>query len=301
MAKQTQMLGIDEGTDDPTLDPNSPDYSSQKQQTPVQVPSQQPDAANPPVTMPAPAPVLQTDPQPQQSSDPVQDVIAQQAAALPPQNTAADAAAGIPSNIIQAHGVNGQIIAMPGQDVSATMTQPVAGAAAPVAGPASNAALYQQQLAALMGRSLVPQATDPEIAAPLAANRLAEDRATAQQRAFLAERDAHEGTNNSGGFDTGNLGILEDSAQRQGEFAGGLYKDATNNRINQLLQTLALEGNRMSEEDRNALTAELERLRLSQSQSQFDTGNALQLGEFNAVQNTDALKALAALISAGGA
>lgn len=82
--------------------------------------------------------------------------------------------------------------------------------------------------------------TSPGIAQPLAAERLAEQRAQEQQRQFLAERNSAEGFSDSGGADTGMLGILQDSAQRQGQYAGDLYKNADQTRVQQLLSSLGL-------------------------------------------------------------
>ncbi len=301
MAYQRNTVGLDD-PNDPNVDPNQDPMNTGKQAPVPTVPGIDsggqvaPDPTQQ-VTPPAPAPVVQTaTPEPAPSANPVQDVIAQQAAALGPSPDQ------IPSNIVQAHGVNGQIIAMPGQDVSATLSNPTQLPGGPAAAtPATNANLFQSKLAELMSRGLVPQATDPEIAAPLAAERLAEDRGTAKQRALLAEQNARNGTDMSGGADSRNLGILEDSAQRQGAFAGDLYKTATNDRINQLTQILGLEGNQLSEQDRLALQSELTRLQLSQNQAQYDTSNALQLGEFNATQNSQALRDLVAIIQGGGA
>ena len=179
-------------------------------------------------------------------------------------------------------------------DLTQAAPQPSGGVSTAVQ-PQTTPALFQQGLNSLLSRSTTPQATDPEIAAPLAANRLSESQNVDLQRAMLAEQASQEGTLGSGGFDTRKLGILEDSAQRSGQYEGDLYKNATTQRIQELQSALSLAGSTMDANQKNALQKELldlENRRTDQQQGQFDTSNSLQLGEFNAQQNQQALLAL---------
>jgi hypothetical protein len=68
--------------------------------------------------------------------------------------------------------------------------------------------------------------SSPEVAPAIQANQLAEQRGFENNRNLLAERAAANGTNNSGGFESQLLGLAQDRAQREGQFAGNAMMQA---------------------------------------------------------------------------
>jgi hypothetical protein len=95
--------------------------------------------------------------------------------------------------------------------------------------PTTIAQSFQQALV----NKLNPQpltANAPEVAPAIQANQLAEQRGFDRNRNMLAERAAANGTNNSGGFETGLLGLAQDRSQREGQFAGNALMQAQQER-----------------------------------------------------------------------
>lgn len=116
--------------------------------------------------------------------------------------------------------------------------------------------LFQQTLMKILGQGEV-DANDPAIQNVLNAARTSGTRADDRERAFLAERAAKEGFSDSGGFDTQAQGIL----QRRGEYEAGLSADlvqeAQVQRMGQIMAALQMAGNRITEQERQALQKEL--------------------------------------------
>lgn len=97
----------------------------------------------------------------------------------------------------------------------------------------------RNQLMTLMGR-------DNSNSPAIQADRLAEAHGLQNSQQMLAERAAAEGTNNSGGFDSKDLGLQQDSAGRQATFAG----NQQNVNDQTILQALGL-GSGLYNEDQN--------------------------------------------------
>lgn len=125
-------------------------------------------------------------------------------------------------------------------DQVTSTTAPVAAQAAPGA-PTSVAQSFQQALI----NKLNPQAVsgdNPAIAPAIQANALAEQRGRELQQNALAEQAARSGTSMSGGNDALSRGILADSAQRQGQFAGSAVQHLQDQQDADLMAALGLGG-----------------------------------------------------------
>jgi hypothetical protein len=118
----------------------------------------------------------------------------------------------------------------------------------------------------------------PSVAPAIQANQLAEQRGMERSRNLLAERSAADGTNNSGGFDSQLLGLSQQRAQREGQFAGNAIQqgqalqDADTRAFSGMAGSL-LSGNANLSQQMNLanLDAELRRAGLAQ---QGQLGNA---------------------------
>jgi hypothetical protein len=140
--------------------------------------------------------------------------------------------------------------AIPGPQTSADVLKsptPIGGT--PVQGqPGTVTGAFQQALINQLAPAPVT-ADNPAIAPAIQANALAESRGTDQQRAMLAEKMAAQGLNNSGGADTAQLGLLQDSAARQGQYAGGLVNDLNKQQLAATLQSQNLVGGMLGGQD----------------------------------------------------
>lgn len=101
---------------------------------------------------------------------------------------------------------------------------------------------FQQALVNKLNNTGPLDASNPAIAGSIAANKLAEQRGAERQRNILAERAAKSGTDASGGFDTDLLGIEQDRAAREGQFAGNAVRDLADRQERGLLAALGIAG-----------------------------------------------------------
>lgn len=161
-----------------------------------------------------------------------------------------------------------------------------AGSVPLAAAPDTNSA-FKDALMKLLNPSEV-SVNSAELKPALDANKLAEQRNFESNRNLLAERAAANGTNNSGGFETGLMGLAQDRAQREGQFAGDAVTHAKDQQTASLLAALGIGGNynaanadraqkgeqfgkSLDEQKREAdIDAEMKRLGIS---SQTDLGN----------------------------
>ena len=98
--------------------------------------------------------------------------------------------------------------------------------------PGTNTTIAQSFQQALVNK-LNPQPLSPsapEVAPAIQANQLSEQRSFDRNRNMLAERNAANGTANSGGFETDLLGLAQDRAAREGQFAGNAVMQANQER-----------------------------------------------------------------------
>jgi hypothetical protein len=99
-----------------------------------------------------------------------------------------------------------------------------------------------------------------ELQPALQANRYAEQRGAERQREELAAQAARDGTSGSGGMDAARLGIEQDRAAREGQFAGQQVGHLADREAQELTSALALGGQQLSDQDRNALQERLAQL-----------------------------------------
>jgi hypothetical protein len=114
------------------------------------------------------------------------------------------------------------------QQQVANTTAPV-GQVTPQGAPTTVAQSFQQSLISRLNPSPL-SASSPEVAPAIQANQLSEQRGFERDRNLLAERAAANGTSNSGGFETGLLGLAQDRAGREGQFAGNAVMQANQER-----------------------------------------------------------------------
>lgn len=108
--------------------------------------------------------------------------------------------------------------------------------------PTTVAQSFQQQLVNRLNPAAV-SASDPSIAPSIQANNLAEQRGMERNRSLLAERAAANGQDMSGGFETGLLGLAQDRAQREGQFAGNAVQHASDIQNQNINSSLGYVGN----------------------------------------------------------
>jgi hypothetical protein len=118
--------------------------------------------------------------------------------------------------------------------------------------PATAAGAFQQ---ALLNRLAPEQATaqSAELQPALNANRLAEQRGMERNRAMLAERAAANGTNNSGGFETGLMSLAQDRAGREGQYEAGAVSDLNDKNRSAQLMMAQLAGGMLQNNDAQGL------------------------------------------------
>jgi hypothetical protein len=85
--------------------------------------------------------------------------------------------------------------------------------------PTTVAQSFQQALVNKLNQGPI-SASSPEVAPAIQANQLSEQRGFDRNRALLAERAAAQGQDLSGGFESQLLGLAQDRAGREGQFAG---------------------------------------------------------------------------------
>jgi hypothetical protein len=138
----------------------------------------------------------------------------------------------------------------------ATGTTATVGQTAPQGAPTTIAQSFQQ---ALVNR-LNPQpinAQNSQIAPAIEANKLAEQRGMERNRNLLAERSAANGTSNSGGFESQLLGLGQDRAAREGQFAGNAVADLGRQQQQDITSALAMGGNLLGDQQRMDLQKQL--------------------------------------------
>lgn len=138
----------------------------------------------------------------------------------------------------------------------ATGTTANVGQTAPQGAPTTIAQSFQQ---ALVNR-LNPQpinAQNSQIAPAIEANKLAEQRGMERNRNLLAERSAANGTSNSGGFESQLLGLGQDRAAREGQFAGNAVADLGRQQQQDITSALAMGGNLLGDQQRMDLQKQL--------------------------------------------
>ncbi len=149
-----------------------------------------------------------------------------------------------------------------------TSTQPIAtqtqAAQTPVQAGAQVQPGQQTSIAGAFQQALVNKLApgpltrnDPQVAPALAANRLSEQRGAERARQTLAEQAAASGTSNSGGFNTQALGIEQDRAGREGQFAGNAMMQLGQQRSNDISNALAMASGLLSDQERFGLQREL--------------------------------------------
>lgn len=108
---------------------------------------------------------------------------------------------------------------------------------------------------ALLNRLSAPPVTaqSPQVQPAIQANREAEGRNYDRNRAMLAERNAAQGLNNSGGNEAMIRGLAQDRALREGQFAGAAVQDANRQQDVIASQLLGMTGGLLSDQDRLAL------------------------------------------------
>lgn len=91
------------------------------------------------------------------------------------------------------------------------------------------------------------------IAPAIQANRLGEQRGFERNRQMLAERAAATGENMGGGFETSLMGLAQDRAQREGQFAGDAVRGESARQAQEQTAAMGLAGSLLSDQDRLAL------------------------------------------------
>lgn len=142
----------------------------------------------------------------------------------------------------------------------------------------SGSSLLDQKIQELLGRSTTPQATDPDIAKPIAANRLSEQRSFDRDRQMLAERAHAQGTDASGGFETDLQGLTESRAGREGQFEGQLYADKSTQRIAELNQIISIYGNQLDAQTKNQIALEIAHLQAAAQSADLNLRSTLGQG-----------------------
>lgn len=159
------------------------------------------------------------------------------------------------------------------QSAQQVLTQtPQAGAPPTVAGA------FQQSLLTKLSQP-VASMDSPELQPALAANRLAEQRGMERNRAMLAERAAATGTNMSGGFETGLMGLAQDRAAREGQFAGQAVADLGRRQSAEIMQALGLTGGMLGQQDQLALQDKLAQLDANLRQQGINSQTSLGQGD----------------------
>ena len=139
------------------------------------------------------------------------------------------------------------------QTAGQALTNPATVGAQPAQGhPATVAGAFQQALLNRLSPAPV-NAQNPEIAPAITANQLAEQRAEERARRSLAEMAAREGWSDSGAFDSQLLGLMQNRAQREGAFEGSLVQGLGDRQARDLMTSLAMGGQLLSDQDRLAL------------------------------------------------
>lgn len=143
----------------------------------------------------------------------------------------------------------------PAPSPAAPAPSPTAAAAPP---PTTISDAFQQGLVNKLNASQTPvDANNPAISGAIAANKLAEQRGAERQRNILAEQAAKDGTDASGGFQTGLLGIEQDRAAREGKFAGDAVRGLQDSQDRNLLAALGLAGSSVAQDKSLAQQKEL--------------------------------------------
>jgi hypothetical protein len=146
--------------------------------------------------------------------------------------------------------------------------------------PTTIAQSFQQGLV----NRLNPQAASaasPGIAPAIQANQLAEQRGMERNRNLLAERAAANGTNNSGGFETGLLGLAQDRAQREGQFEGNAVMQEQDRIGRDQNSALGLAGSMLSGQQNLGQQMELANLDASLRRQGMDAQNSLGRGDLD--------------------
>ena len=184
----------------------------------------------------------------------------------------------------------------------ATNTTATVGAQPAQGAPTTIAQSFQQALVNRLNPAAV-NAQNPAIAPAIEANKLAEQRGFERNRNLLAEQAAKSGTDASGGFNAQLLGLGQDRAAREGQFAGNAVQHLGDQQNANLMAALGLGGNFLqgqSSQDLQKQLADLDaQLRREGLGAQTSLGNAdialrgrlgegqLNLGLLSALLNND--------------
>lgn len=147
----------------------------------------------------------------------------------------------------------------------------------------SVASSFQQALVNRLNPGAV-SAQSPEIAPAIAANRGAEQRGLEAQRATLAEQAAGQGLDRNA-FATQLLGAQQQSAGRQGQFAGAATMQLAQQRAQDLTSALSMAGTALSDADRQRLQTELAQLQAQISRESLAGQMQLGQGDLSLRQN----------------
>lgn len=118
--------------------------------------------------------------------------------------------------------------------------------------PATVAGSFQQALLNRLGSPRI-SASSPEVQPAIQANQMSEQRGFDRNRALLAERNAAQGLNNSGGNESMIRGLAQDRAGRESQFAGQAVMDANQRRDAQMVPLLSMTGGMLGDIDRAQL------------------------------------------------
>jgi hypothetical protein len=119
--------------------------------------------------------------------------------------------------------------------------------------PATVAGSFQQ---ALINKLNAPRmnVNSPEVQPQIQAQQLTSQRGFERDRAMLAEQNAANGTNNSGGANAQVRGLAQGRAERDSTFAGNAVADANKLQSAELMAALGLGGNLLNQIDSRDLT-----------------------------------------------
>jgi hypothetical protein len=174
------------------------------------------------------------------------------AQAVPAPTTASPTAAPSPTAPVQPPA------APPGPASTALSGTATAGATVDQGAPTTVTGAFQQALVNRLAPGPV-SSDSPEVAPAIAANRQSEQRSMEAARAQLAERAGAQGIDQHG-FNSQLMGLTQDSAQRQGQFAGSAVMGLAQQRAQELTAALSLGGAMLSDQDRMRLQNELAQL-----------------------------------------
>lgn len=134
--------------------------------------------------------------------------------------------------------------------------------------------------------------SDPALAAQSNAYGVGQQRARDQARESLAERMAAQGIGSSGAMDSGIERLYQRQGENQATFDANLVGDELNRQRQELLSYAQMAGSRLSDQERNALTArlgeidaELRKQGINNQAAQYDSSMGWNQAIWNYLQN----------------